>query len=82
MKQYLELLQRVLDHGIEKKDRTGTGTVSVFGEQLRFDLREHFPLLTTKRVQWHRFEVGAPEWAFRSTRKEVLLSESHLGELQ
>ncbi len=50
MKQYLELVQHILDHGDLKEDRTGTGTYSVFGHQLRFDLREGFPLCTTKKV--------------------------------
>ena len=50
MKQYLYLLQHVLDHGILKEDRTGTGTHSVFGYQMRFDLQNGFPLLTTKKL--------------------------------
>jgi thymidylate synthase len=52
MHQYHQLLQHVLDHGVTKSDRTGTGTTSVFGYQMRFDLQQGFPLVTTKRVHW------------------------------
>jgi len=50
MKQYLELMRHVRDHGVRKEDRTGTGTLSVFGYQMRFDLSQGFPLVTTKKL--------------------------------
>ena len=52
MKAYLELLQQVLSRGERRSDRTGTGTLGIFGAQARFDLSENFPLLTTKKVHW------------------------------
>ena len=52
MDQYLHLIKTILSEGIERDDRTGTGTLSVFGHQMRFDLRRGFPSITTKRVHW------------------------------
>ena len=51
-KQYTDLLQTIMDHGVEKKDRTGTGTKSIFGYQIRHDMQSGFPLLTTKKMYW------------------------------
>lgn len=74
MKQYLDLVRDVLEFGVDKSDRTGTGTLSVFGRMMRFDLQAGFPLLTTKRVH---FKSVAHEllWFLKGTDDTTYLND-------
>ncbi len=78
MRQYLELLRHVLEHGTEKDDRTGTGTRSVFGWQMRFDLAQGFPLLTTKKLHL-RSIVHELLWFLRGDTNIAYLKENKVG---
>ena len=75
MKQYLDLLNYVLTHGNAKQDRTGTGTKSVFGWQMRFDLNKGFPLLTTKKLHW-RSIIHELLWFIRGDTNIAYLKEN------
>ena len=80
MRQYLDLMGHVLEHGHRKDDRTGTGTLSVFGHQMRFDLGQGFPLVTTKRLHL-RSIIHELIWFIRGEtnvdRKSTRLNSSH-----
>ena len=77
MKQYLDLLRHITATGVDKSDRTGTGTRSVFGYQMRFDLNEGFPLLTTKRVHT-RSVFGELLWFLRGDTNLAWLHENNI----
>lgn len=74
MKQYLDALEHILEHGKDRNDRTGVGTRGVFGYQMRFDLREEFPAVTTKRLAW-RAVVGELLWFLEGSTDERRLAE-------
>ena len=81
MKQYLDLMQHVLDNGNQKEDRTGTGTTSVFGYQMRFDLNEGFPLVTTKKCHLKAI-VSELLWFIEGSTDERRLAEIHHGDVR
>jgi thymidylate synthase len=78
MKQYLKLLEKILSEGSEREERTGVGTLSIFGAQLRFDLNEGFPAVTTKKLAW-KGVVSELLWFIEGSNDERRLAEIRFG---
>ncbi len=78
MKQYIDALKFILEHGKDRDDRTGVGTRGVFGYQMRFDLRESFPAVTTKKLAW-KSVVSELLWMLEGSSDERRLAEIHYG---
>jgi thymidylate synthase len=78
MKQYLELLEKILSEGSEREERTGIGTLSIFGAQLRFDLNEGFPAVTTRKLAW-KGVVSELLWFIEGSDDERRLAEIRFG---
>ena len=78
MKQYIKALEHILDKGKQRDDRTGVGTKGVFGYQMRFDLRDSFPAITTKKLAW-KSVVSELLWFLEGSTDERRLAEIHFG---
>lgn len=78
MKQYIDALKHILEHGKDRSDRTGVGTRGVFGYQMRFDLRNEFPAVTTKKLAW-KSVVSELLWMLEGSSDERRLAEIHYG---